>query len=73
MPYDLIAVVEKVASAEEIVERIMSQHWDLAACRCWVCGAGRKLGLGARDAYLLHNSDVKAGRVTVEWPDSMPY
>ena len=38
--------------AEEIIEQIMTQHWDMAACNCWVCEEGRKLGLGPREIYL---------------------
>lgn len=53
-------------NAQEIIERIMSQHWDMVACRCWICDAGRALGFGAREEYLLHRSEVKVGRVTVE-------
>ena len=43
--------------AQEIVERIMSAHWDIAACPCWICQAGYKLGFGARDGYLPHRDD----------------
>lgn len=28
-----------------IVELIMAQHWDMAACKCWICEAGRAAGL----------------------------
>jgi hypothetical protein len=38
--------------AIEIVERVMTLHWDLAACRCWLCVAGRNLGCGPRERYL---------------------
>jgi len=41
-------------TAQEIVERLMTAHWDLAACRCWLCQAGDELGFHARDAYLQH-------------------
>jgi len=47
----LAVEVERLA---EIVERIMTDHWDLAACPCWVCVAGRGLGLGPRQEYLKH-------------------
>jgi hypothetical protein len=30
---------------DEIVERIMSQHWSDPECLCWVCIEGRALGL----------------------------
>lgn len=38
-------------NAQEIVERIMTSHWDIRACPCWVCEAGRDLGFCARDEY----------------------
>jgi len=38
-------------SAEEIVERIMTQHWDMAACTCWICRHGRAEGLRPRVHY----------------------
>lgn len=53
-------------NAKEIIERIMSQHWDMARCHCWICEAGRKLGYGAEAKYLSYNSEIKVGRVTVE-------
>lgn len=37
--------------AQEIVERIMTMHWDMAACQCWVCQEGRKAGCRARVEY----------------------
>lgn len=36
---------------EQIIERIMTQHWDLTACPCWVCVAGRAAGCRPRDGY----------------------
>jgi hypothetical protein len=39
-------------AAAEIVERIMTQHWDMGACPCWVCVAGREAGCRARGTYL---------------------
>jgi hypothetical protein len=41
---------------QEITERIMTAHWDMAACRCWVCTAGRESGCAPRDKYLLHRN-----------------
>jgi hypothetical protein len=38
----------------EIIERIMTAHWDLASCRCWVCTAGREAGCRPREEYQLH-------------------
>ncbi len=43
--------------AQEIVERIMTCHWDLAACQCWICQAGDRLGFGCRAEYLQHHHD----------------
>jgi len=59
---------EREEKLEEIVERIMTQHWDMAACRCWVCQAGREAGCRPREEYLLceHESEKKYGHVTVE-------
>ena len=36
---------------------IMSAHWDIVACNCWVCKKGRELGLKPRDFYLAHKED----------------
>lgn len=52
--------------SQEIIERIMTQHWDMAACKCWICSEGRKLGYRAKDEYLKHKSELKLGRVMVE-------
>ncbi len=43
----------EVAALREIVERIMTQHWDMAACSCWVCRDGREAGCRPRVEYLL--------------------
>lgn len=50
-------------NAQEIVERIMTHHWDLTACRCWICDAGRALGYRPQDIYLHHRSEVKVAHV----------
>lgn len=56
------------ASLRPIVERIMTQHWDMAACCCWVCNEGRAAGCRPRDQYLaFKHPDEKRERVTVEW------
>ena len=39
---------------EEIIERIMTDHWDMAACPCWVCVEGRANGLHPQGRYLRH-------------------
>lgn len=38
----------------EIIERIMTMHWDMRACECWICEAGRAAGCRPQEAYLLH-------------------
>ena len=44
----------------EIIEIIMSQHWDMAACPCWICKEGHKLGCRPRGQHLRHNAGDKA-------------
>lgn len=44
---------ETITDAEDIVMLIMTQHWGgMAACRCWICEAGRALGLHPTSDYL---------------------
>lgn len=57
---------ERITTAEDIVTEIMTQHWDLIACACWVCKAGRRIGLGAVEEHLPRVSGVKFPRVNVE-------
>lgn len=49
-----IADQRSKALAKEVVERIMSAHWDMAACKCWVCDYGRCAGFHAKEEYLPH-------------------
>jgi hypothetical protein len=35
-----------------IVERIMTMHWDIFACDCWICKTGRLAGCRPREEYL---------------------
>ena len=37
--------------ANELIERVMTEHWDMAACPCTFCVEARKLGLRPRDCY----------------------
>ncbi len=39
-------------NAEEIIELVMTQHWDIAACMCWICREGRATGCHARPSHL---------------------
>jgi len=59
---------ELTATAEGIVTQIMTQHWDLHACNCWVCEAGRTIGIGPTKEHLSHHSGVRFPRVSVDSP-----
>jgi hypothetical protein len=48
---ELLAAVRDVDPLVAIVERIMTQHWDMAACMCWVCEEGRVAGCRPREMY----------------------
>lgn len=54
-----------IMDAKEIIERIMTQHWDMVACHCWICDAGRELGYETKEEYLPHKSEIKLDRVQV--------
>lgn len=59
--------------AQEIIERIMSGHWDMTACPCWVCEAGRSLGFSPRGDYLPHKHGNRQRYPTItyhEWQES---
>lgn len=49
---ELVARCEQLDALFDIVERIMTQHWDLAACPCWVCQSGREAGCRPRRVFL---------------------
>lgn len=42
----------KVERHAEIIERVMTSHWDMKACECWLCEEGRLLGCRPRGDYL---------------------
>lgn len=48
-----LAARTKGMDAVEIVERIQSAHWDMAACQCWICVAGRATGCRPREGYAM--------------------
>lgn len=56
----------------EIVQLIMTQHWDLGACPCWVCCAGRVFGLHATSDFLGFRSQGFE-YVSVPDPDVSPF
>lgn len=39
-------------NSDEIVEQIMTQHWDMKSCDCWVCHTGREAGLSPKETHL---------------------
>lgn len=43
---------EEKEKMKEIIETIMTQHWDMFACPCWICEEGRKLKCHPRSKYL---------------------
>lgn len=59
--------IDPRAAARSIIERIMTQHWDMAACPCWICVEGRELGLGPREQYFAHkHPEQRRGGVHVD-------
>jgi hypothetical protein len=37
--------------AQELIERVMTEHWDIGACPCFFCKTARGLGFRPRDSY----------------------
>jgi len=37
---------------KDIVEAIMTQHWDMAACPCWICEVGQSAGCRPKEHHL---------------------
>ena len=54
-------------TAQDIVGTIMTQHWDMKACDCWVCKAGREIGLHPNEQYAYWLGAPKYPQVTVPW------
>lgn len=48
---------------KEIIERIMTSHYDLACCNCWICKEGRKAKCHPRTIYPLHPKEFQ---ITIE-------
>ena len=51
---------------QDTLERIMTQHWDMIACRCWVCVEAREEGCRPREVFL--RPEARRDTVTVPWP-----
>lgn len=37
--------------AQELIERVMTEHWDMITCWCRFCREGRKLEFRPREGY----------------------
>lgn len=44
-------------AVRDIVARIMTMHWDMKACECWVCQDGRAAGVRPNAKYLQWRED----------------
>lgn len=38
-------------TAQELIERVMTEHWDMIACQCRFCREGRELGFRPNSDY----------------------
>jgi hypothetical protein len=54
----------EVAPLREIVERVMTLHWDMAACKCWLCVAGRTVDCRPKKCYLDKRDEIRDGLAT---------
>jgi hypothetical protein len=64
----------KVANHQELVERVMTEHWDIGACPCTFCQQGRLLGCKPRYCYptipkvsILDDGSKKQTRPVYDW------
>jgi hypothetical protein len=67
-----MTIEDLLQTPRDIVLQIMSQHWDLKACECWVCVQGYRLGCRTMDRHLRYKMDPEVARqltdVRVEAP-----
>ena len=40
-----------------IIEQIMTDHWDMVVCPCWICQAGYANGCRPREIYARHRKN----------------
>ena len=52
----------------DAIEPVMTKHWDMAACMCDLCKAGREAGFAPRERYLPHK--IAAADTTVRGCES---
>jgi len=50
---------DRMNALQEIVERVMTLHWDMTACKCPLCIAARNLGWRADANKLAQNDDTR--------------
>ena len=46
-----IYIVIEMMSAEELIERVLTEHWDVMTCWCRFCREARTLGFKPRSEY----------------------
>lgn len=42
----------QINAPRDLIELVMTQHWDMAACPCTFCEAGRQFGFHAHEGFL---------------------
>jgi len=63
LPKDGRGSVVHAMTAQEIVEVIMLQHWDMVRCYCWICTYGRASGCRLTNAAPLTGGPGQLARV----------
>lgn len=48
-----------VETAHDLIEFVMTQHWDIFACGCFFCVHGTRLGLRPREQHLPFRHDKR--------------
>ena len=50
------------------VDIVVTAHWDMETCHCWVCNAGRAAGCAPRERRLDHrNGNREKYSVPTDW------
>lgn len=53
--------------AVHIVELIMAQHWDMAACQCWICKRARAADMHPWEHNLEESSRLGHVKIGDPW------